>query len=134
MKSGYLIMKATTVEDNKLLFIKIVKSNTEFTLRYQHSIAKTLVDEVYRINGKNKIEYVEFRYSSLESGLPLGDQGEFILDKDIMIVRGIDLSFNEINNVRIATNHPHYFIYNDFEYNLSEVAKGKTLRIRIVKF
>ena len=134
MNSSYLILKATTVEDDKLLFKKIVKKNTEFTLRYQHSIAKTLVDEVYRIVDANKIEYVAFIYSSLESGLPLGDEFEFVMGEGIMTVSGVDLSFTEIDNVRIATNHPHYLICDDLEYNLTEAAKGKTLRIRVKKF
>lgn len=135
LNSSYYILRAAIVENDRILFRIIVRENEVFALNYQHSISKTIVEETYRIAGNNKIEYDEFKYSAVDSGLPLGDEYIFRIEEDgTMVIKGKKMSFKEIDNVRIATNHPHYFIYNNYEYNLYETAPGKTLKIRVSKF
>lgn len=89
-----------------------------------------MAEEKYDVLDVNCIRLIEFRYQSCDAGFPLGVNYDFSIKDGYMVIRGINRILPEINNIRIATNYPHYLLIGDFKCNLSAKAAGHTLLIR----
>lgn len=89
-----------------------------------------MAEEKYDVPDVNCIRLIEFRYQSCDAGFPLGVNYDFSIKDGYMIIKGINRILPEINNIRIATNYPHYLLIGNFKYNLSAKAAGHTLLIR----
>ena len=89
-----------------------------------------MAEEKFIVLESNKIKLSEFRYQSCDAGFPLGIDYDFSIEDNFMVIRGINKIFSDISNIRIATHYPHFFILDDFQYNLTEKAAGHTLSLR----
>jgi hypothetical protein len=88
-----------------------------------------MAEEKYDVLDIDCIRLIEFRYQSCDAGFPLGINCNFSIIDDYMIIKDINQIFPKIDNVRIATNYPHYLLIGNFKCNLSEKAAGHTLLI-----
>ena len=128
---NYLVLEAIDSDDNITLYSKIIKKGDSFRLSFQNSISKTMAIEKFNVLDVNAIELTEFRYQSCDGGFPLGINYDFSIEDGYMVIKGINRIFTEINNVRIATNYPHYLLIGNFKCNLTKKAAGHTLLIRV---
>lgn len=65
-----LVLKVEEMRSPACLYQVPVREGDEFTLEFIHSVQRTPVKEVFRIDGKGSIYLIETEYQSFGAGLP----------------------------------------------------------------
>jgi len=130
---NYLMLEAVDIDTDALLCSKIIKKGSNFTLKFQNSISKTMAEEKFDVLDIDSIRLTEFRYQSCDAGFPSGINSNFSIIDDYMIIKDINQIFSKIDNYRIAIKYPHYLLIGKSKCNLSEKAAGHVLLIRVKK-
>lgn len=112
-----------------------VKEGDEFTLEFVHSIERTPVKEIFRIEGDGKIYLVETEYESFGAGLPtMPDEGaKSVVEGGKIRITGMR---REIEPFLVAVSPVpgHVLTVGGEEVVLASLAKpGTGLRIRVVR-
>lgn len=120
------VLSLRDYKNNKVIWQHRVKSGDEFTIKYNHSVARTPVLEFFEIKD-GKILLTGTEYQSYGAGLPTSAQkGEYILENDKFIIKNIDQVLPEIL-LRVSDYAEHEFIYNQESFKLYEMVAAETL-------
>ena len=111
---------------DKIIWEKKVEVDTNFSIKYQHSVARTPVIEFFKIkNGKILLTGTE--YQSYGAGLPTSvESGDYIVENDKFIIKNIDQFLPEIM-LRVSDYAEHEFIFKQQSYKLYNKVKTETL-------
>lgn len=116
-----------------LAFIPISKE-TQFKMRYTHSIHRTDVVESYRITRENDLWLYELMYEDFAIGMPSNaEEGEKFLVKDgKYYLKNMKRSFSSIDLRTGKVRANHTVIYRNREYPLSRfIEPGTWVRISV---
>jgi hypothetical protein len=119
---------------DEIIWEEKINAGDSFSIRYQHSVARTPVIEFFEIKD-GKILLTGTEYQSYGAGLPTSaEQGDYIVADDKFIIKNIDQKLPEIM-LRVSDYAQHEFIYNEKNYKLYENVKTETLlQIKTEKF
>lgn len=104
------LFPSLTIRDSELrwLWAQRVESGERFILRYTHSVARTQVDEVMRVEGRQIMVEASI-YESFGAGLPSNPEGAQVLELSDgrLILSNIDLvqPYIEVRIGQVTANH-----------------------------
>ena len=111
---------------DKIIWEEKIEAGDSFSIRYQHSVARTPVIEFFEIKD-GKILLTGTEYQSYGAGLPTeAVQGEYVVEDDKFIIKDINQFLPEIL-LRVSDYAEHEFIFNQKNYKLYESVKTETL-------
>ena len=119
---------------DKIIWEEKIEAGDSFSIRYQHSVARTPVIEFFEIKD-GKILLTGTEYQSYGAGLPTStEQGDYLVENDKFIIKNIDQFLPEIM-LRVSDYAEHEFIFNKQSYKLYKTVKTETLlQIKTQKF
>lgn len=123
--STVLTLKIYDLDKNNLIFSEPVKNTDSFTIKYNHSVARTPVFEIFIIQNE-KIYLKKTIYQSYGAGLPFLNKNDYKLKNDKFIIDNIDQQLPEIL-LRVSSYAEHKFIYADNTYKLYSLSEDENL-------
>jgi len=111
---------------DEIIWEEKINAGDSFSIRYQHSVARTPVIEFFEIKD-GKILLTGTEYQSYGAGLPTSAAaGDYIVENDKFIIKNINQFLPEIM-LRVSDYAEHEFIFNQKSYKLYEIVKNETL-------
>ncbi|WP_218644664.1 DUF1850 domain-containing protein [Natronomonas gomsonensis] len=114
-------------EDGDDLLVTPVDNGTEVTVEYTHSVEKTLVSDVYAVDG-DRLTMTRMEFSSYGAGLPSTVSVTEINDRYVYYPPE-----RHYDPLRITTGYvaDHDLVVGDRRYDLVDIADGGTVEISV---
>ena len=100
---------------------RLIKNNDQFSIEFIHSVNNSLVQEFFRVEGK-EIHSEKVRFHSFGAGM-LSDMEEGIImnqEDDAMVISGFNRSFSELNYI-VGTVSDHILVINKERISLRDL-------------
>lgn len=80
LSEEYLMLTVTDPRSGTVYHKMEIESNTEFELRYRHSVSGSLVQGTFLVNDRKLIEPISSKYTSFGPGLPLDSGEDYVIE------------------------------------------------------
>jgi hypothetical protein len=112
------------------VYNRLVIESKEFAVEYIHSVNNSVVQEIFKVDGKN-IKPAAVRFYSFGAGMQteLEEGQQMLRDGDAFIITGFNRSFTELNYI-IDTASDHLLLLNGERISLRDLC-GRNVRVTL---
>jgi len=117
----YAVLDITDSVSGKVYGKKLIKEGDQFSIEFVHSVNNSLVQEFFRVEGK-EIHSEKVRFHSFGAGM-LSDLEEGLImnqENDAMVISGFNQSFTELNYI-VGTVSDHILVINKERISLRDL-------------